>query len=61
MNQTITVIGERYRTMFVNFPFPGLNDLEWQKMWFKQGGKTTHTARADAFLSRSISRFGDLN
>ncbi|GFX94562.1 DUF4817 domain-containing protein [Trichonephila clavipes] len=63
----VTVIGDRYRAMIINFFIPELNNHDVQELWFQQDGATCHTARAiinllkDTFGDRLISRFGPVN
>ncbi|GFW50989.1 putative transposable element [Trichonephila clavipes] len=63
----ITVHGDRYRAMIINFFIPELNNHDVQELWFQQDGATCHTARAtidllkDTFGDRLISRFGPVN
>ncbi|GFU27415.1 uncharacterized protein TNCV_3323281 [Trichonephila clavipes] len=59
----VTVNGDRYRAMIINFFIPELNNHDVQELWFEQDGATCHTARAtidllkDTFGDRLISRF----
>ncbi|GFX13391.1 uncharacterized protein TNCV_2191461 [Trichonephila clavipes] len=63
----ITVNGDRYRAMIINFFIPELNNHDVQELWFQQDGATCHTARAtidllkDTFGDHLISRFGPVN
>ncbi|GFV95008.1 transposable element Tc3 transposase [Trichonephila clavipes] len=63
----VTVNGDRYRAMIINFFIPELNNHDVQEMWFQQDGATCHTVRAtidllkDTFGDRPISRFGPVN
>ncbi|GFY35935.1 DUF4817 domain-containing protein [Trichonephila clavipes] len=63
----VTVNGDRYRAMIINFFIPELNNHDVQELWFQQDGATCHTARApidllkDTFDDRLISRFGPVN
>ncbi|GFX93955.1 putative DD41D transposase [Trichonephila clavipes] len=63
----VTVNGDRYRAMIINFFIPELNNHDVQELWFQQDGATYHTARAtidllkDTFGDRLISRFGPVN
>ncbi|GFT81943.1 putative transposable element [Trichonephila clavipes] len=63
----VTVNGDRYRAMIINFFIPELNNHGVQELWFQQDGATCHTARAtidllkDTFGNRLISRFGPVN
>ena len=62
---TVTVTGERYRTMIQNFLKPAIQNR--CGLWFQQDGATSHTARESMQLLRQyfgnkiISRFGDVN
>lgn len=66
VGNTVSVDGERYRTMITEFLLPQINELGLESMWFQQDGATAHTARATmdilrpAFPGRLISRFSDL-
>ncbi|GFT53443.1 hypothetical protein TNCV_3324331 [Trichonephila clavipes] len=42
----VTVNGDRYRAMIINFIIPELNNHDIQELWFQQDGATCHTARA---------------
>ncbi|GFX27910.1 uncharacterized protein TNCV_3083322 [Trichonephila clavipes] len=63
----VTVNGDRYRAMIINFFIPELNNHDVQELWFQQDGATCHTARAtidllkDTFGDRLILRFGPVN
>ncbi|GFU58263.1 DUF4817 domain-containing protein [Trichonephila clavipes] len=63
----VTVNGDRYRAMIINFFIPELNNHDVQELWFQQDGATCHTARATIHLlkytfgDRLISRFGPVN
>ncbi|GFS72724.1 putative DD41D transposase [Trichonephila clavipes] len=63
----VTVNGDRYRAMIINFFIPELNNHDVQELWFQQDGATCHTARAtidllkDTFGDRLISRFEPVN
>ncbi|GFX54186.1 transposable element Tcb2 transposase [Trichonephila clavipes] len=63
----VTVNGDRYRAMIINFFIPELNNHDVQELWFQQDGAPCHTARAtidllkDTFGHRLISRFGPVN
>ncbi|GFS84479.1 putative DD41D transposase [Trichonephila clavipes] len=63
----VTVNGDRYRAMIINFFIPELNNHDVQELWFQQDGATCHTARVtidllkDTFGDRLISRFGPVN
>ena len=46
VGQAITVNGEYYRSMIINFFWPELDDLDINNMWFRQDGATCHTAHA---------------
>ncbi|GFV76072.1 uncharacterized protein TNCV_1456691 [Trichonephila clavipes] len=63
----VTVNGDRYRAMIINFFIPELNNHDVQELWFQQDGATCHTDRStidllkDTFGDRLISRFGPVN
>ncbi|GFW72216.1 putative DD41D transposase [Trichonephila clavipes] len=63
----VTVNGDRYRALIINFFIPELNNHDVQELWFQQDGATCHTARAtinllkDTFGDRLVSRFGPVN
>lgn len=63
----VTVTGERYRNMIMEFLWPQLEGMEFEDMWFQQDGATSHTARetiallSEKFPARLISRNGDQN
>ncbi|GFX33702.1 putative transposable element [Trichonephila clavipes] len=63
----VTVNGDRYRAMIINFLTPELNNHDVQELWFQQDGAKCHTACAtidllkDTFDDRLISRFGPVN
>ena len=65
-NATVTVTGERYRSMITEFLTPELERQNVHYTWFQQDGATAHTAREtmtllkDCFPNRLISRFGDI-
>jgi hypothetical protein len=67
VGNTVTVTGERYRTMINGFLLPQIAELGLENMWFQHDGATAHTARPtmdilrQAFPGRLISRFGDLH
>ncbi|GFS95162.1 uncharacterized protein TNCV_2705081 [Trichonephila clavipes] len=42
----VSVNGDRYRAMIINFFIPELNNPDVQELWFQQDGATCHTARA---------------
>ncbi|GFU56070.1 uncharacterized protein TNCV_3405331 [Trichonephila clavipes] len=53
----VTVNGDRYRAMIINFFIPELNNHDVQELWFQQDGATCHTARATIDLLKDT--FGD--
>ncbi|GFT88533.1 uncharacterized protein TNCV_263141 [Trichonephila clavipes] len=63
----VTVNGDWYKAMIINFFIPELNNHDIQELWFQQDGATCHTARTtidllkDTFVDRLISRFGPVN
>ncbi|GFV32132.1 putative transposable element [Trichonephila clavipes] len=63
----VTVNGDRYRAMIINFFISELINHDVQELWFQQDGATCHTASAtidllkDTFGDRLISRFGPVN
>ncbi|GFU74346.1 DUF4817 domain-containing protein [Trichonephila clavipes] len=63
----VTVNGDLYRAMIINFFIPELNNHDVQELWFQQDGATCHTARATIdllkykFGDHLISRFGPVN
>ena len=65
-NATVTITGERYRSMITEFLIPELERQNVYHTWFQQDGATAHTAREtmtllkDCFPNRLISRFGDI-
>ncbi|GFX76257.1 uncharacterized protein TNCV_4036581 [Trichonephila clavipes] len=70
INVIITVNGDQYRAMIINYFIPELNNHDVQELWFQQDGATCptcHTARAtidllkDTFGDRLMSRFGPVN
>ncbi|GFX77026.1 DUF4817 domain-containing protein [Trichonephila clavipes] len=66
-SHNVTVNGDRYRAMIINFFIPELNNHDVQELWLQQDGATCHTAPAtidllkDTFGDRLISRFGPVN
>lgn len=54
---TVTVNGERYRSMITNFLWPKLEEVDLDNIWFQQDGATCHTATASIELLRE--KFGD--
>lgn len=54
--ERVTVNGERYRFMLMDFLWPQLDDLDLDAMWFQQDGATCHTAAETIDLLRT--RFG---
>lgn len=54
---TVTVNGDRYRSMITDFFWPQLEDVDITNMWFQQDGATCHTARAKMALLQE--KFGD--
>lgn len=64
---SVTVTGERYRAMIVNFLWPQLNAIDVEDLWFQQDGATCHTANAtmallnEKFPGRIISRNSEVN
>lgn len=64
---SITVNGERYRSMITNFFWHEIDNMDVEDMWFQQDGATSHTARAtmdllhERFGGMVISRGGDIN
>lgn len=67
MGDAVTVNGDRYREMIINFFSNQVNQLGLGNMWFQQDGATCHTARATVetlkrmFPGRLISRNGDID
>lgn len=65
--QTVTVNGERYRTMIREYLVTQLDDIDVEDVYFQQDGATSHTARetinllAETFGERIISRNGPIN
>lgn len=65
--RTVTVNGERYRTMLTDFFWPQINGMDLGNMWFQQDGATCHTARdtisllKGKFNEKIISRNGPVN
>lgn len=63
----LTVNGDRYRTMIMNFLWPRMDGMDLTNMWFQQDGATCHTAREklnlldEKFEGFVISRGGDIN
>ncbi|GFV90781.1 transposable element Tc3 transposase [Trichonephila clavipes] len=63
----VTVNGDRYRAMIINFFIPELNNHDVQELWFQQDGATCHTARAtidslkNTYGDHLILRFGPVN
>jgi len=57
VGNTVTVNGERYRSMITNFLWPQLEEVDLHNIWFQQDGATCHTARATTELLRE--KFGD--
>jgi len=57
VGNTVTVNGERYRSMITNFLWPKLEEVDLYNIWFQQDGATCHTARATTELLRE--KFGD--
>ncbi|GFT58353.1 putative DD41D transposase [Trichonephila clavipes] len=49
----VTVNGDRYRAMIINFFIPELNNHDVQELWFKQDGAKCHTARPVNWPPRS--------
>ncbi|GFU09147.1 uncharacterized protein TNCV_1319831 [Trichonephila clavipes] len=66
-DHNVTVNGDRYRAMIINFFIPELNNHDVQQPWFQQDRATCHTARAtidllkDTLGDRLISRFEPVN
>lgn len=66
-NRTVTVNGDEYRKMIINFLAPQLKALKLVNMWFQQDGATCHTAKAtmatlrSLFPGRLISKSGDID
>ncbi|GFY03717.1 putative DD41D transposase [Trichonephila clavipes] len=66
-DHNVTVNGDRYKAMIINFFIPELNNHDVQELWFQQDGAPCHTTSAtidllkDTFGERLISRFGPLN
>lgn len=64
---SVTVNGERYRTMLTEFLWPELDNIDISEMWFQQDGATCHTSRAtmelleEKFGEWIISRHGFVN
>ncbi|GFW42385.1 uncharacterized protein TNCV_239821 [Trichonephila clavipes] len=50
----VTVNGDRYRAMIINFFIPELNNHDVQEQWFQQDGATCYTARATIDLLRHV-------
>ena len=63
---SVTINGDRYRTMLQDFLFPLLPADNNNGIWFQQDGATAHTAREtinllrEQFPNRVISKNGDL-
>ncbi|GFS56625.1 transposase [Trichonephila clavipes] len=53
----VTVNGDRYRALIINFFIPELNNHDVQELWFQQDGATCHTARATIDVLKDT--FGD--
>ncbi|GFT19927.1 uncharacterized protein TNCV_4993531 [Trichonephila clavipes] len=47
----VTVNGDRYRAMIINFSIPELNNHDVQELWFQQDCATCHTCR---FIERHV-------
>ncbi|KAG0438733.1 hypothetical protein DMUE_2896 [Dictyocoela muelleri] len=66
-NSTVTVTGERYRTMIKEFRIPELERENIYHMWFQQDEASAHTSRETmallkySFPNRFISRLGDIS
>lgn len=65
--KTVTVNGERYRSMLTNFLWSQIKNLNLNDVYFQQDGATCHTSHEtiemlqQKFPGRVISRFGDIN
>ena len=63
---TVTVNGDRYRTMIREFLIPEIERHGLQNTWFQQDGATAHTAREtmtllnECFPNHLISRFANI-
>ena len=63
---TVTVNGDRYRTMLNEFLFTKIEEKNIVNIWFQQDGATCHTAEATldvlrpVFKDRIISRRADV-
>ena len=55
-NRNVTVNGERYCEMALNFFLPKRQELSLHDMWFQQDDATCHTARVRMDLLRSRVR-----
>ena len=55
--KNVTVNGERYRDMVINFFEPQLAGINLADRWFQQDGATYHTARDTIFLHKDT--FGE--
>jgi len=65
--QTVTVNGERYRSMITEYFWNELEDIDVEDMSFQEDGATCHTSRATLdvlskiFSGRIVSRHVDVN
>lgn len=65
--QRVTVNGDRYRAMIVDYLFPNMRDIDAEEMWFQQDGATSHTSSQTIDLLKTqfgekvISRNGPVN
>ncbi|GFY47670.1 putative DD41D transposase [Trichonephila inaurata madagascariensis] len=63
----VTVNGDRYRAMIIDYFWPELEYMDLDSMWFQQDGATSHTAHVtidllkNKFDERVISRNGPVN
>lgn len=55
--RAVTVNGDRYRAMLLEFLWPELDNIDIEEMWFQQDGATCHTANATLNLLKD--KFGD--
>lgn len=65
--QSVTINGDRYRTMLIRFLMPKVRQYGMEDHWFQQDGATAHTASRSInllnryFPNRLISKKGDFD
>lgn len=50
----VTVNGDRYRAMIIDYVWPELECMDLDSMWFQQDGATSHSTRCNRFIEEKV-------